>query len=156
MPSPVDSFIVSIRCSGNAPAGLISKTKYSITALTAANFAAQNTAVAALAAAEANLSDGVLADNSIAISVAGSGAYPANAANRGEKWIITAENTNGRKFTYTIPAANETANLDTDNYTALLTSTDWAAYVTAFNAVARDPNNLALTLLSAKLGGRRR
>lgn len=156
MASPTDSFTIVQRNSGNAPAGLISKTKYSIAALTAANFAAQNTKVSALQTAQGPLSSAVISSADISINLGGSPIYPTGIANRGSKWIISAANTNGRKFTYTISAPVETGNLQADNSTADLASTAWAAYVTAFNAVAVDPAANALTIVGARLGGRRR
>jgi len=151
-----DTATFSVRCSGNAPRGLLSKTKVNIVPLTASNFAAQVSAVQALGTALNGLTTGVLAAESIQHDLLGSAAYPSSPANRGEKWIITASNPFGRKFTYTIPALNPTGNLQADNYTALLTSTAWAAFVTAFNAAAVDPAGNALTLDSAYTGGRRR
>lgn len=151
-----DSATYTIRCSGNAPKGLLSKTKVSIVPLTAGNFAAQIAKVQALGAAEANLTLGVLAAESVQHDLSGSAAYPSTAANRGDKWIISASNPTGRKFTYTIPALDNTANLQSDGYTADLSSTAWAAYKTAFDAVAVDPAGNSLTLDSANTGGRRR
>lgn len=156
MASPVDSFTVSIRCSGNFPAGLIGKTKYNGLALTSGNIVAQKADALALANAEVGLSTGVLASSDINVNIQQLAGYPTVVANRGQKWIILAQNANGRKFNYTIPAADPTGNVDTDDFTALLTSTAWAAYVTAFNAFCQDPFAQALTIVSAKLGGRRR
>lgn len=153
----VDTFTVAVRCSGNAPAGLIGKTKYNIIALTAANIVAQKAAALALANAEIGLSSGVLASSGIELGISSDPSYPGSVANRGEKWIVTAANTStGAKYTYTIPALDETGNLESDNYTALLTSTAWAAYVTAFNAVAVDRFGQTLNVVTAKIGGRRR
>jgi hypothetical protein len=156
MASPVSAFTVSMRCSGNAPNGLIAKTKYNGLLLTAANIVAQKADALALANAEAGLSTGVLASSDITTNISQLAGYPTAVANRGEKWIITASDANGRKYTYTIPAADETGNLQADNYTALLTSTAWAAYVTAFNAYCQNPQGNAITLQTARLGGRRR
>jgi len=156
MASPVDRMTVSVRCSGNAPAGNIAKTAYNGLALTSGNIVAQKADALALANAEIGLSTGVLASTDINVNLGSLGGYPTATANRGQKWIVSATNADGRKFTYTIPAADPTGNVDTDNFTALLTSTAWAAYVTAFNAYAQDPFAQALTLQSAKLGGRRR
>lgn len=156
MSSLVSAFTVSIRCSGNAPNGLIAKTKYSGLLLTSANIATQKADALALANAEIGLSTGVLASSDLNTNLSQLAGYPTAIANRGQKWIVSASNANGRKFTYTIPGANPTGNVQSDNFTALLTSAAWAAYVTAFNAYAVDPDANALTLTSAKLGGRRR
>lgn len=156
MASPVDRTTVSLKCSGNSPAGLLSKMTVNIAALTAGNIASQQTKVAALATATSNLSTANLDSYGIAVETPLSASYPALIANRGDKWILTAQNGNGRKFTYTIPAAQATGNVLADNFTADLASTSWAAFKTAFEAVATDPVAAALTLISAKLGGRRR
>src|SRR6266478_4174743 len=156
MAGPTDAATISVRCSGNAPAGLLAKTKVNIVALTATNFTAQVAAVNALSTAENALTTGVIANTGIEQTLGCSATYPTAIANRGQKWIITASNANGRKFTYTIPAALETGQVQSDNYTADLTTTEWAAFKTAFQAVAKDPAANALTLDSAKLGGRRR
>lgn len=151
-----DSATFSVRCSGNAPVGLLSKTKISIVPLTAGNIASQVTKVQAVGTALSALTNGVLANESIQHDLSGSASYPTAIANRGEKWILSASNPTARKFTYTIPAPVATGNVLADNYTADLTSTAWAAFKTAFEAVAVDPAGSALTLDSAKLGGRRR
>ena len=96
MATPVNALTVGIRCSGNAPVGLMAKTKYSIVALTAGNFAAQNTAATALGNAEAGLTLGWHAADDISIPLFASATYPSVVANRGSKWIVTAANTNGR------------------------------------------------------------
>lgn len=156
MASPVDSFTQSFRCSGNAPVGLIAKMKVNVAALTAANFNAQIAAVAALSTAALGLSTATNAGTSTAIDTASAALYPLAVANRGQKWIISASDANGRKYTYTIPAADPTGNLQADDYSANLASTAWAAFVTAFQAVATNPNAASLTVNAAKLGGRRR
>jgi hypothetical protein len=134
----------------------MAKTKVNIIALTAANIVAQKAAVAALANAESGLTSGEIASSDIGIQTGGSGIYPTVIANRGQKWIITAANSVDRRFTYTIPAGIFEGNVQSDNYTADLTSTAWAAFVTAFQGVAVDPNGDSLSLVSARVGGRRR
>lgn len=156
MASPVDSLIVAIRCGGNYPVGLIGKTKYNITALTAANIVTQKSASTTLATAEGVLSTGILASSDISLNLSKVGGYPAVTANRGNKWIISSTNPDGRVFTYTIPAAADAGNVESDGVTALLTSAAWSTFKGAFDVLAVDPNNATLTLNSAKLGGRRR
>lgn len=151
----VDKFTVVVDCSGPGSIPLLSKTDYNIAALTAANFDAQNTKANALESATEALTLGVVKSQSIAVQKFVNSGYPAGVANRGSKWIITATNAAGKLFTYTIPAALTTGNVNSDNSTANLASSAWAAYKTAFEAVATDPNGGALTLLRAKLGGRR-
>lgn len=157
MASPVDSFTISVRCSG--PGGSVnprlSKTKYNIAALTAGNFTAQNTAADLLESKYEALTAGVVAFQSIAVDKFINAGYPASSANRSAKWIVTAKNTNGKAFTHTIPAAEVSGLTLPDNITADLTATAWADYKSAFEAVAVDPAALALTLTGAILGGRR-
>lgn len=147
---------VTFLCSGPGAIPLISKTSYNIVALTAGNFAAQQTAATTLAEAENALSVATLRQNSIAVVTIGSLGYPTVPANRGQKWIVSAQNALNEIFTYTIPAAAVTGNVDADGITALETSTAWSDYITAFNAVATDPSGASLQFARAKLGGRRR
>lgn len=156
MALPYDTATVSVRCTGNAPAGTIGKTKYNILPLTAGNIAGQKSAVTALAAAEGALTEGIIASSDINLNLGKVGGYPATIANRGRKWILSASNPDGRVFTYTIPASLETGQVQSDNYTADFTTTEWAAYKSAFEAVVVDPAANALTLNSAHTGGRRR
>jgi hypothetical protein len=152
----VDRLTISVNCSGPGSIPLPSKTNYNIAALTAGNFATQATKITALEQATEDLTDGVVSATSVAINTPINSGYPAGVANRGSKWILSATNAALQPFTYTIPAAPGAGELNSDNETANLTGTNWAAYKTAFEAVATDPNAGALTLKSARLGGRRR
>lgn len=152
----VDTVSVNVTCSGPGSIPLISRTKYNIIALTAGNFASQNGLIATLATTEGVLTNGIIAGTDVTVSVVGSSAYPGITANRGSKWILTAANAGGRKYTYTIPASPGDGEFNADNLTADLTGTNWAAYKAAFEAVAVDPFGGALTLLKAVDGGRRR
>ena len=153
----VSPVVVSVICAGlGVSAGQNSKTKYNIAALTAANFTAQTGKVATLAGAYANLTDGNVSGYGISVDTPGINTIPTNSSNRGQKWIATSENATGRLFTHTIPGAPGAGELVTDTLSADLTGTNWAAYKTAFEAVATDPFADALTLIAAKLGGRRR
>jgi len=147
---------VGVRCSGNFPRGLIGKTKFNIAPLTAANIATQLANVTAVRTAMVNLTNGAISSQGVEYPQYASTSYPVAPANRGSKWIVTAQNVNGRVFTYTIAAANETAHLQSDQYTADLTNADWEAFTTAFDAVAVDPAGNVLTIIKAHLGGRRR
>lgn len=152
----VDVYTESVRCSGNPPIGQLSKTKINVPQLTAGNFAATITALTALHGAYGPLTLGVQAASSVDHALTKDATYPTTIANRGEKWILFASNATARKFTYTIPAPVETGNTASDGNTADLTSTAWAAFKTAFEAIAVDPFGGALTLDGARLGGRRR
>ncbi len=152
----VDRLTISVNCSGPGSIALPSKTNYSIAALTAGTFAAQTTKITALEQATEDLTDGVVSVTSVAINTPINSGYPSGVANRGSKWIISARNAALQPFTYTIPAAPGTGELNPDNETANLSGTNWAAYKTAFEALATDPAAGALTLTAARLGGRRR
>lgn len=152
----VNKYTVSFDCSGPGSIPLLSKFAINIIALTAANFNAQVAATDAVQAAIEPLSEGVLRATSIAKEKFVNSGYPSNVANRGSKWIVSAVNPAGQPFTYTIPAGPASGELNTDNITADLTGTNWAAFKTAFEAVATDRDGNALTITLAKLGGRRR
>jgi hypothetical protein len=151
----VDRFTITVHCSGPGSIPQTSKTDYSVAALTAATFDAQVTKVDALETAYEALTLGVVSTQSLAVDKFINSGYPSGIANRGSKWIVTSENAAGQPYTHTIPAALATGNVNSDNITANLASTAWAAYKTAFQAVATDRAGGALTLLRAKLGGRR-
>ena len=156
MTSPTNTLTIGVRCSGNPPTGLLGKTKYNVVAITAANFDAKMALLDALELATVNITKGIVMSESVEIGRFANAAYPSAPANRGRKWILTASNSNGRKFTYTIPAADPDAGLQADNRTADLTATHWAAYKSAFEAAVVDPAGNALTLRGAVDGGRRR
>jgi hypothetical protein len=147
---------INVDCSGPGGFPLISRTKINMLALTAGNFTAQAGLLASLEGAYNNLTDGIVKSTDVTVSVPYSGAYPGVTANRGQKWIITTANPTGRKYTYTIPAGPGSGELQSDNISADLAGTTWAAFVAAFEAAAVDPFGGALTVVSAKLGGRRR
>lgn len=151
-----DSLIISVNTSGPGSIPLTSKTGFNIIALTAANFTAQTAATATLQAAYLNLTDGVVRERTISVTTLAGTGYPTSTANRGQKWIISASNTIGSLYTYTVPAGPGGGELNPDMITADLTGTNWAAFKTAFEAVCTDPFGGALTLNRAKLGGRRR
>jgi hypothetical protein len=147
---------INIDCSGPGSFPLVSRMKFNMIALTAANFVAQSALLASIKTAVDGLTNGIVRSTTTTVEVPGSTAYPSGTANRGQKWIISAANTVGRKYTFTIPAGPANGELQPDNISADLTGTNWAAFTLAFNAGATDPFGDALTVLAAKLGGRRR
>lgn len=148
---------VSVKCSAaGASETLPSKTKYNITALTAGNFTAQTGLVATLIGAYSPLTDGSVQEYIIGVKESGGGGPLTAVANRGQKWIVSAQDAAGRNFTHTIPAAPGAGELVGDTISADLTGANWAAYKAAFEAVAKNPFGDSLTLMFAKLGGRRR
>ena len=153
----VDTATISVSCSGPGSIPLLGKTKISVAQITSGNIVAQKAAVAALAAAEQGLTLGVVKSTSIAIDSSISVAYPSTPANRGSKWVVNATNAALQPYTHTIPAGNTSGtNANVDGNTANIAGTNWAAYKVAFDAVAVDRAAGALTLNSAKMGGRRR
>ena len=157
----VDAMTVVYNCSGPGSFPLQSKTKFSVPSLTAGNFAAQAGLMNTLQQKIQPLTNGVISSWSVSLDNAVSTAYPSVPANRGSKWIITADNGLGQKFTYTIPAAKEdvtagTGTLLPDGVSANLAATPWTDFEAAFHAVATDRAGVALVLKGAKLGGRRR
>ena len=146
---------VTFACSGPGGYPLNSKTQVFIANLTAANIVAQKAAVAAWVAAIAALSSGVVKGSGIVIDTFVGNTYPSGIANRGQKWIVTSANGAGELFTHTIPAAPGSGEVNADNITANLAGTNWAAYVSAYGTIAQDKAGNGLSILRAKLGGRR-
>lgn len=125
--------------------------------LTSANITAQLTAAAALQAAVVGLSVGTFASRGILTDETKSAILPTGEVQLGDKWIITAQDSGGNLYTYTIPAEDSGAggvNLIPGTHNADLTSTAWAAFVTAFNAYAVSRTGGALTVVRARLGTR--
>ena len=159
----VDKLTISILCSGPGGYPLLGKTVYAIASLTSGNIVAQTSAAAALATRTQELTLGVVGGTSISVDAPISSAYPAESANRGSKWIISARNAAGQPYTYTIPAPDPGTggggaipNVSADGVTADFASTGWTNYIGAFQAVAVDRAGGPLTVTRAKLGGRRR
>lgn len=125
--------------------------------LTAANIAAQLTAASSLQTAVVGLSLGTFASRGISTDRASSDVPPSGVVQLGDKWVVTATDSAGNKYTMTIPAADigtGGANLITGTHRALLTSPAWASFVTAFNAYALSRTGSALSVASARLGTR--
>lgn len=125
--------------------------------LTSANITAQLTAAAALQSAVVGLSLGTFGSRGIVTDRSASAILPTGVVQLGDKWIITAVDASGNKYTYSIPAEDSGAlnvNLVAGTHKANLSSTAWAAFVTAFNGYAVSRTGLALTVDSARLGTR--
>lgn len=127
-------------------------------ALSAANFDARETLRVALSSALNNLSIGVLSRQAVNDIRDDSPGIPTNPfAQREMKWLVSYVGaTSGKVFQMEIPAPSLTDNLQPNSDEADLTSTDWAAFVTAFEAyaIAPDTTSEAVTVLSARLVGR--
>lgn len=126
--------------------------------LTAANFDAQATLFNAVNSALFNLTLGVEHKHQRSIVTIGSSTPPTDPyAQRELKWLMTySGNTSGKEFQIEIPTPDLTDNLVPGTDLADLSSTDWAAFVTAFEAYAKSPDNgtEAVTVQSARLVGR--
>jgi len=126
--------------------------------LNAGNFAAQSTLAATLVGATEDLSIGELTKQTLNQIVLDAPAVPTNVyAQRELKWLITYQgDSSGKLFSIEIACPDITDNIVPATDLADLTSTDWAAWVTAFEDFARSPDDLAetVTVVSARLVGR--
>jgi len=127
--------------------------------LTALNFDTQATARAAFIAAISPLVLGTIAKSGFGEQTIGVNTPPASVeAQREKKWLVTYEgNTSGKKFQLELPCADLTGGhliVNSDN--ADLTEADWAAFIAAFEAYGRSPDDPAETInvLSARFVGR--
>lgn len=127
-------------------------------ALTSGNIVAQTAAAGTLEAATEALTIGNIAKNQVSQILLDDPGVPTNPyAQRELKWLVRYENTtSGKKFSLEIPAPNLTDNLVAGTDVADLASTDWAAWVTAFEAYAKPEDNLsnAVAVLGATVVGR--
>jgi len=126
--------------------------------LNAGNFAAQSTLAATLVGATEDLSIGELTKQTLNQIVLDAPAVPTNVyAQRELKWLVTYQgDTSGKLFSIEIACPDITDNIVPATDLADLASTDWAAWVTAFEDFARSPDDLAetVTVVSARLVGR--
>jgi len=128
------------------------------TVLTAANFDAQVSAFTAFRSAVEALSLGTAQKWALAQSTDGSETLPTNPyAQRELKWLVTyTGNTSGKKFQIEIPAPDLTDNRVPGTDIADPTSADWVAFISAFEAFAKSPDNPteAVTFVGARMVGR--
>jgi len=127
--------------------------------LTAANFAAQETARNALYAAITNLQIATLNHNSYGNQVIGVSTPPINPLSQREnKWLVRYVGfSSGKIFQMEIPCAELTAlHLLGNSDEADFTDVDWAAFGSAFQTFARTPDDPTetVTLLDAHFVGR--
>lgn len=119
------------------------------TALTAANFTAQNTAADALVAAILLVTNLVKAkDSRIAVETKFSPTLPTEAfAQRGIKWLVRCTDTNGNPVTFHIPGADldQAGLLVGENMD--LASTNGAALVSAIEGYVTSNDGEAVTVL---------
>jgi len=133
---------------------------FGVTSVTgnAGNLTAQLGLQTALSSAIENLSIGHLDKYTYSIEGLNSPVTPSNVyAQREIKWLVTYKgDTSGKNFQIEIAAPNLTDNLNGNSDQADLTSADWAAFVTAFEAYAKSPDNgtEAVTVVGARVVGR--
>jgi len=128
------------------------------TVLTAGNFAAQQTLAAALATAIEDLTIGELTKQVALVPVIDTPAIPTDPyAQRELKWLVRYQgDSSGKMFSIEIAAPDITGNVVPNTDVADITSTDWAAFVTAFEAYAKSPDDVAetVTVIDARVVGR--
>lgn len=126
--------------------------------LTAGNFDTQAGLAATLASTTQALSIGHLSKQTIAAVLVDDPDLPTNVyAQRESKWLVTYRGaTSGKIYQIEIPAPDLTDNVVPNTDVADLTSTDWLAWIAAFEAFARTPDNPSalVEVVSAKHVGR--
>jgi len=136
------------------------KSSFGVTSVTAnaGNLAAQQTLAADLVAATEDLTIGEVTKQQMALVILDSPAIPTNPyAQREMKWLVQYQGvTSGKLFSTEIAAPDITDNVVVNSDVADLTSADWDAWVTAFEAFAKSPDNgtEAVTVIGARLVGR--
>lgn len=136
------------------------KSSFGVTSITAnaGNLAAQQTLAATLVTTTEALTIGELVKQQMNLVILDTPAIPTNPyAQREEKWLVSyIGDASGKIFQVEIAAPDLTDNLSGNSDKANLASTDWAAWVTAFEAFARSPDNgtETVTVLRADLVGR--
>jgi len=136
------------------------KSSFGVTSITAnaGNLAAQQTLAATLVAAVEDLTIGELTKQAMSLVILDSPAIPTNPyAQREMKWLVQyVGDASGKTFSIEIAAPDITDNVVPNSDIADLTSTDWAAFVTAFEAYVRSPDNgtETVTVVGARLVGR--
>lgn len=133
---------------------------FAVTSVTgnAGNLTAQLALQAALSSAVENLSIGHLDKYTYVIEGLNSPITPTNVyAQREMKWLVSyMGDTSGKLFQIEIACPNMTDNVAPNSDLADLTSTDWVAFIAAFEDYARSPDNgtETVTVTAARLVGR--
>jgi len=136
------------------------KSSFALTSVTvnAGNLAAQQTLAAALTDAVDDLTIGNLSKQTQALIIVDSPGAATNIyAQRELKWLVSYQAvTSGKIFQTEIAAPDLTDNVVTNSDVADLTSTDWAAFVTAFVSYVKSPDDPtdSVIVLGARLVGR--
>jgi len=131
---------------------------YSASEFTSGNIVAQTALHDALRAATVNITIGHVSKQTVSEVLLDAYDIPGSVyAQREMKWLVTyVGNTAGKKFQTEVAAPDLTGNIIPGSDIADITSTDWAAWVTAFEAVAKSPDDLTetVTVTGARLVGR--
>jgi len=136
------------------------KSSFSVTsvAANAGNLAAQQALAAALVGATEDLTIGEVTKQQMALVILDLPAIPTSPyAQRELKWLVQYQgDTSGKLFSTEIAAPDITDNVAPNTDIADLSSTDWAAFVTAFEAYVRSPDNgtETVTVIGARVVGR--
>lgn len=136
------------------------KSSFGVTsvAATAGNLAAQQALAAALVGATDDLTIGEITKQSMNLVILDAPAIPTSPyAQREMKWLVSYQAaSSGKIFQLEIAAPDLTDNTVPNSDVADLSSTDWAAWVTAFEAYAKSPDNgtEAVSVVKADLVGR--
>lgn len=136
------------------------KSSFSVTSVTAnaGNLAAQQTLAAALYDATVDLTIGEVTKQQMALVIYDTPAIPSSVyAQRELKWLVQYQgDTSGKIFSVEIAAPDLTDNVVVNSDVANLASTDWAAFVTAFEAYVKSPDNgtESVTVIKAMNVGR--
>jgi len=136
------------------------KSSFGVTSITAnaGNLAAQQTLAATLVGATEDLTIGEVTKQAMSLVILDAPAIPTNPyAQREMKWLVNyVGDTSGKTFSVEIAAPDITDNVVPNSDIADLTSTDWAAWVDAFEDYARSPDNgtETVTVVGARLVGR--
>lgn len=136
------------------------KSSFGITSVTAnaGNLAAQQTLYATLFGATEDLTIGEVVKQQMALVIYDTPAIPTSPyAQREMKWLVTyVGDVSGKSFSIEIAAPDITDNVAPNTDIADLSSTDWTAWVAAFEAYAKSPDNgtEAVTVVRARLVGR--
>jgi len=136
------------------------KSNFGLTSITvnAGNLAAQQTAAAALVGAVEDLTIGEVVKQTQSLIILDTPAIPSSPyAQRELKWLVSyVGDTSGKVFQCEIAAPDITDNVVPNSDVADLTSTDWAAFVTAFESYVRSPDNgtETVTIVGARVVGR--
>lgn len=136
----------------------LGRTKVHMGPITAGTIAGALTQMGALRTAIAGITSGVVASEQwVGDDTNLSNALPVSEeAQRETKWLVTYQgDTSLKKFNITIPTAEFTGRLIAGSDEADLSNTDIAAFVTAFEAIARTPDSdtETVTVLSIRVAG---